>query len=848
MKARLSWSEGAPSEQGAGFKIYRSENDGDFTLRATLPLSTTTYDDDIQANVLYTYHVHEYLALWLEGWSYRRRITISGSSGAGTGYQVLLKIGESSGATGCDFHLDGKSANFPSGMNQGGDLRFTADDGTTLLSFWVEAVNGTSPNRVALVWVKISADLGTSKDVYIYFGNPNATNASNGTNTFLFFDDFDDGVLDWTTRNGSWSETNGYLEGIYTGTSTIARAKKSFNDSGNFRYKWRAKFTTNVSNYYPWCGLEIKSSSTDQDDYDSGYLLLSYTATGKSGAANIFKFFKATSGSLSLLTSWTTSIYDRTFYTWTAIYQSGTIYIYKDDSLLGSISDSTYSTGQVLRLFYSQNTGTADFDWIFVSKYVSPEPAFTSAEAIESSFAENVILSSCAEVALFVTQPYDSGACLDTAIGGVLQLGKQDADNGSGVDQTIFLSAALSRSDTGLGSEYAFGTRSTSTAEHGELEDSASATGFLQSLDTNSGFQELIPWLNASLSGSDLAEAEEIFAGTTASYGMDEGEADDENLVYAASYPQDNGTALEALFILLPRLDLASNLDSSRLGAFLFGEDSGQSEEIPVIAIPILDLGAGEELQDLQALLSALDSGLGAEFKQLLGSLSASDQGSGEEISSVNIYIVSLDLGLGAEISLLDVLLATLDQALGEEPASLKVNLIRLDTGLGEEPSATLIRPTWDTGEGHEATELSATLSWQDSGQGFDLSALLALLAHSDQGEGEEPAPFPYAFVLGLDVPSAEDEALVSALSLAAERGQGQDFTEFEGTTKELDQGTGQERKYFLFIRNPGSPWGWKIYELTGIPEPILQAVQAQGETGEPCGSKVTKPRAISRG
>jgi len=321
---------------------------------------------------------------WLSGWPYRRKITISGSSGAGTNYQVLLKIGESSGATGYHFHLDGKSANFPSGTNQGGDLRFTADDGTTLLSFWVEAVNGTSPNRVALVWVKISADLGTSKDIYVYFGNPNAMNASDGTNTFLFFDDFDDNVLDWTTRNGSWSETGGYLKGSYTGNETvIARAKKSFNDSGSLRYRWSAKFTTQKSNYYPWCGLEIKSPSTDAGDYDTGYLLLSYTETGISGSVNSFKVFKATSGSISSLTSWTTSISDGTFYTWTAIYRSGTIYIYKNDSLLGSISDSTYTTGAVLRLFYSQNTGNADFDWIFVSKYVSPEPAFGAAGSIE---------------------------------------------------------------------------------------------------------------------------------------------------------------------------------------------------------------------------------------------------------------------------------------------------------------------------------------------------------------------------------------------------------------------------------------------------------------------------------
>ncbi|MCD6124137.1 hypothetical protein J7J62_03075 [bacterium] len=59
---------------------------------------------------------------WLNGWNYRKKITIQGQSGAGTDYQVLLKVGESSGASGCDFHVEGHSSNFPSDQNQSGDL------------------------------------------------------------------------------------------------------------------------------------------------------------------------------------------------------------------------------------------------------------------------------------------------------------------------------------------------------------------------------------------------------------------------------------------------------------------------------------------------------------------------------------------------------------------------------------------------------------------------------------------------------------------------------------------------------------------------------------------------------
>jgi len=156
---------------------------------------------------------------WLNGWQYRKKITISGSSGAGTNYQVLLKVGESSGASGYNFHINGHSANFPSGGNQSGDLRFTSDDGSTLLNFWVESVSGTSPNRVALVWVKVAADLGTDKYIYCYYGNPNATNASSVENTFIRVIDGNQPV------KGSWH--------FDEGSGTIAYDKSGNNNNGN---------------------------------------------------------------------------------------------------------------------------------------------------------------------------------------------------------------------------------------------------------------------------------------------------------------------------------------------------------------------------------------------------------------------------------------------------------------------------------------------------------------------------------------------------------------------------------------------------------------------------------------
>jgi len=127
----------------------------------------------------------------LKDWLYKKKITITGSNGAGVGYSILLKVGESSGALGYDFHLEEHSASFPTDKNDGGDLRFTDDDKTTLLPFWVEKVEGVSPNRVAYIWIKVADNLDTDQDIYCYYGNSDATNISNGNNAFEFFDDFE---------------------------------------------------------------------------------------------------------------------------------------------------------------------------------------------------------------------------------------------------------------------------------------------------------------------------------------------------------------------------------------------------------------------------------------------------------------------------------------------------------------------------------------------------------------------------------------------------------------------------------------------------------------------------------
>jgi len=120
---------------------------------------------------------------WLTGWTYRKSITLSRASGAVTNYQLKLKVGESSGATGEDVDCNSHA------LTTFNDLRFTTSDGSTLLSYWIESLTGTTPNQLATVWIEFDS-IGTGDTTfYMYYGKAGASAVSSITDTFLGGDD-----------------------------------------------------------------------------------------------------------------------------------------------------------------------------------------------------------------------------------------------------------------------------------------------------------------------------------------------------------------------------------------------------------------------------------------------------------------------------------------------------------------------------------------------------------------------------------------------------------------------------------------------------------------------------------
>ena len=90
-----------------------------------------------------------------------------------------------------------------------GDIRFTDNDGRTLLDYWMES---KTDGDNAIFWVKVADDLSQfNRTIYVYYGKSDATTTSNPDNTFLFFDDFNGDLSKWMTISGSWVTQGGNL-------------------------------------------------------------------------------------------------------------------------------------------------------------------------------------------------------------------------------------------------------------------------------------------------------------------------------------------------------------------------------------------------------------------------------------------------------------------------------------------------------------------------------------------------------------------------------------------------------------------------------------------------------------
>lgn len=197
---------------------------------------------------------------WLTGWDYRQSHTLNQLSGAVSNYQVCIYVNYGSGSSSGDtVYVDGNcETDFD-------DIRFTDNDGDTLLDYWLEEKTDSS---VAKFWVEVADNLNSGNVViYVYYGNSGASSVSDGDDTFLFFDDFLGSSLDtdkWDELVSGYTVEDGYLKLIGGGNRDEIRTDTFFNtDTIGVALHSNFKAVGSFGAYIHFCDMVI-ADKTDE--------------------------------------------------------------------------------------------------------------------------------------------------------------------------------------------------------------------------------------------------------------------------------------------------------------------------------------------------------------------------------------------------------------------------------------------------------------------------------------------------------------------------------------------------------------------------------------------------------
>ena len=139
---------------------------------------------------------------WLSGYGYCKAGKVNATAaGAQTNYQMKLLVGESSGSPSAAVHCDELCTDFPN------DIRFTKEDGITVLDYCILNITGTSPNRTCTFWIKIPSIPATgTADIFLYYSKAGETSASDPDETFFFYEPFNTTTLNtsrWPNIDGN---------------------------------------------------------------------------------------------------------------------------------------------------------------------------------------------------------------------------------------------------------------------------------------------------------------------------------------------------------------------------------------------------------------------------------------------------------------------------------------------------------------------------------------------------------------------------------------------------------------------------------------------------------------------
>jgi len=333
---------------------------------------------------------------WLSGWSYRKSHVINNATGAGTLYQKQVTVHYGSGTDGDDdVYLNSHC------RTDFGDVRFTDDDGSTLLDYWMES---KVDSDYAIFWVEVADDLSTvNVTIYVYYGNGGATTTSNGTSTFI----------EWKNMETDPFTTYSAGDGATHQVSTTKVKEGTYSVYHNLHDTSKIGFSTSVGSAKQIIEFWYYKVTPTSRDNDVTFHLTNTQATSPSGA---LIYYNSTGG-----ITW----YDGSRHSGTGTFATNTWHLFTIvvntnnnffklwvDGTLSIASGTCYSSVPTSYFSMFNTAGTAnDPDYVFegyidawrVRKYVDPEPAHGSWGSEEGIIDK--LMRTVSSIRVFISKP-----------------------------------------------------------------------------------------------------------------------------------------------------------------------------------------------------------------------------------------------------------------------------------------------------------------------------------------------------------------------------------------------------------------------------------------------------------
>lgn len=334
---------------------------------------------------------------------YHVPVTISNPSGSTLyGYAVLIELDTAS------LIAQGKL------RPDCGDIRF--EDTQGYLDYWLEEGCGSATTRL---WVEVASLVPGDSTITLSYGDDGLSSASNGTETFTFFDDFEDGVLDpdrWMTKDGYWytiEESEGTLR--ISGTTDGSNKLKSIEAAISPGVEFPAEFAVDSALTLVQSPANFKAAAGSNDMVVYG---------GSEGVNKTLGYWSRETGWAALGTSTVNTAFlsNQKFSTAvTGAEPNLTMRWLENGNLVDVLATRTVDSPSYFGRFsyapYAETAFEARFDDIRVRPYTYPEPTAVVGSELPSGLGVDFDGQACTDLSVLdehslgcVTPPHAEGA------------------------------------------------------------------------------------------------------------------------------------------------------------------------------------------------------------------------------------------------------------------------------------------------------------------------------------------------------------------------------------------------------------------------------------------------------